>query len=368
MPCCESVTVEAWRNCRLNSHGGASCASSTDSAMSRKSRGEVPCGCSLMPAVSRAQCHFESPIPVARWGQLLCPENDVVEYRAASPGYFGVMRTPILLGRGFLESDAATSEPVVVVNQTLARACWGSNNPVGQQLLFGRALGDNFSRPLQVVGVIVDAREFAANVPVPPMMFVPQAQVPAAINELLYQSFPLLSALVVRTSGPVEIGTQLQRAVWAVDPQEALASVAPMSQMVSDSTTFLQFLMLLMTVFAGLALLLAAVGLYGLISYYVNQRTRDIGVRMALGATQRDVLSQVLGEGLILVAVGGAVGLVGALMTTRVLKSLLFGISATDPAALAAATLLLVVVVIAATYVPARRATKVDPMVALRYE
>ena len=222
--------------------------------------------------------------------------------------------------------------------------------------------------PRQVVGIVGDIKEYSLDQPTPPMAFVPQAQVPDGIDSLLYQSFGLLSAMVIRTRRPVDLSVPLARVVHEVDPEQPVVSVAPMSQLVSGSAAFARVLAILMTAFASLALLLSAVGLYGLLSFHVNQRMQEIGVRMALGAPREHMLVMAIKEGVVLVALGTAIGTAGALAATRVMASLLFGIAATDAVSFIGAILCLLSVGVLASYLPARRATRVDPMVALRYE
>ena len=296
--------------------------------------------------------------------------NYPLEYRAISPSYFSVMRIALLRGRGFSESDAAGSAPVVIINRTMARMCWPGMDPLGKQMWIGKGMEKEglTDRPRQVVGIAGDVKEYSPDRPTPPMAFVPQAQVPDQIDALLYQAFGLLSAVVIRTSGPVDLSLPLERVVHQVDPQQPVVSVAPMSQLVSDSAAFSRVLAILMSAFAGLALLLSAVGLYALLSFHVAQRTQEIGIRMALGGSRQQMLAMVIREGIALVAMGTVAGIVGAAALTRLAKSLLFGVGTTDTASVLAAVVCLIAVALLASYVPARRATRVDPMVALRYE
>jgi predicted permease len=293
-----------------------------------------------------------------------------LEYRAMSPAYFLTMQVPLLRGREFTSSDVAGSAPVMIINRAMARLCWPGADALGAQVWIGKGMEKEglTDLPRQVVGIVGDMKEYSLDQPTPPMVFVPQAQVPEGIDSLLYQSFGLLSALVIRSSGSVDLSVPLARAVQEADPQQALASVAPMSQLVSDSVAFARALALLMSAFAALALLLSAVGLYALLSYHVSQRTQEIGIRMALGATRERMLRMVIREGFGLVAIGTAVGVAAALGVTRLAASLLFGIGPTDAASFVAAVLCLLIVALVASYLPARRATRVDPMVALRYE
>ena len=296
--------------------------------------------------------------------------NYPLEYRAVSPSYFSTMRVPLLRGREFLDTDVAGSSPVVIINRTMARMCWPSADPLGAQVWIGKGMEKEglTDLPRQVVGIVGDMKEYSLDQATPPMVFVPQPQVPDAIGALLYQSFGLLSAMAIRTSGPLDLSLPLGRVVHQVDPQQPVASVAPMSQLVSDSVAFARVLAILMSAFAALALLLSAVGLYALLSYFVNQRRQEIGIRMALGASRKQMLAMVVGEGLALVGIGMAVGIVGALALTRLAASLLFGIAATDAVSFLGASVGLLIVASLASYLPARRATRVDPMVALRYE
>jgi putative ABC transport system permease protein len=280
------------------------------------------------------------------------------------------MRVPLLRGRGFTESDAAGAAPVMIINRAMARLCWPGADPLGAQVWIGKGMEKEglTDLPRQVVGIAGDMKEYSLDQTTPPMAFVPQKQVPDGIGALLYQSFGLLSAMVIRTSGPADLSVPLARVVRDVDPQQPVVGVAPMSQLVSNSIAFARVLAILMSAFAGLALLLSAVGLYALLSYHVSQRTQEIGIRMALGASRQRMLAMVIREGIGLVALGTAVGIAAALALTRLAASLLFGIAATDPVSFVAAVVCLLGVAVLASYLPARRATRVDPLEALRYE
>ncbi len=297
-----------------------------------------------------------------------CTSDGTVDYRAVSPGYFGVMRTPILRGREFQLQDSATSAPVVVVNETFARMCWPEQSPIGQQVWIGKNQGRLEDVPREIVGVVADTREYALDMASPPVAFVPQTQVKQNINELLYHSFNLISAVMIRTSRPTDLSLGAERTVTSVDPEQPVVSIMPMQQVVGDSIAFSRLLMLLMAVFAGLALLLTMVGLYGLFSYYVTLRTQEIGVRMALGASRFHILTLVLREGFLLALVGGLIGVAGAFVETRFLRNLLFGITPADPVAFVVSGAGLLMVILLASYLPARRAMAVDPMIVLRYE
>jgi predicted permease len=320
-------------------------------------------------SVSSSPLEFGLNLPMPALPGKDC-DNNPLEYRAISPSYFAVMRAPLVRGRAFSASDSAVSAPVMIINRAMARECWPDADPLGTQVWIGKGMEKEglTDRPRQVVGIVGDMKEYSLDQATPPMAFVPQAQVPEAIDRLLYQDFGLLSAVVIRTSGPVDLSVPLTRIVHEVDPGQPLASVAPMSQLVSDSVAFYRILVLLMSAFAGLALLLSAVGLYALLSYHVSQRTQEIGIRMALGAPRERMLAMVIREGIALVVLGTVVGVAAALAMTRLAASLLFGVKATDVVSFAAAVLCLLAVALLASYLPARRATRVDPLVALRYE
>ena len=296
--------------------------------------------------------------------------NYPLEYRAVSPSYFSTMGAALLQGRAFTESDGAGAAPVMIINRAMARLCWPGAQALGAQVWIGKGMEKEglTDLPRQVVGIVSDMKEYSLDKATPPMAFVPQAQVPDAIDNLLYQDFGLLSAMVIRTRGPMDLSVPVERVIHDVDPQQPLASVAPMSHLVSDSVAFARVLAVLMSAFALLALLLSAVGLYALLSYHVGQRTQEIGIRMALGAPREQMLRMVIREGIALVAIGTAVGIAAALALTRLAASLLFGVAPTDAVSFVAAALCLAGVALLASYLPARRATRVDPMVALRYE
>jgi ABC-type antimicrobial peptide transport system permease subunit len=230
--------------------------------------------------------------------------------------------------------------------------------------------------PAVVVGVVADIKDgsFALDntplvgIPEPPIAYIPQAQLSDAGNRNFYQSFGMFSAIMVRTAQPMDLTRDVTRAIQSVDPQQPVVSVALISDLVGDWVALPRLLMVLMGAFAGLAVLLTAVGLYGLLSYYVTQRRREIGIRMALGAATTDVLRMMLREGMVLVGIGSVIGLAGGLAATTLLTALLFNVKPGDPLAIIAAVLLLLLIGLAATALPARRAAQVDPMLALRQE
>jgi putative ABC transport system permease protein len=286
-------------------------------------------------------------------------EKPIAITRTVSPSYFQTMNIPLLKGRPFSPQDTPDTAGVVIVSETTARQYWPGEDAIGKRIKLGSL--DSDEPWLSVVGVVKDVRQFELDIDPKPQVYFPYTQ--------MTYTFQAPRDLVVRTSvDPLSLAAAVRSEVWSVDKDQPVSNIATMDQIMSNSVSRQRFNMLLFAIFAAVALLLAAVGIYGVISYSVTQRTHEIGVRMALGANSKDVLGLVVGEGLKLVSVGVGTGLVSAFVLTRLMQSLLFGVSATDPLTFVAISAVLVAVAMLASYIPARKATKVDPMVALRYE
>jgi putative ABC transport system permease protein len=294
-------------------------------------------------------------------------EAAVMWMRSADAGYFHAMEIPLRRGRLFNVQDIETAPAVVIVNETMARRYWPAypdgEEPVGKRLAFGlthRVVPPNPAPTwITIVGIVGDVRHMSlAQAPLPEI-YLPFRQSPQ-----------LQMTLVARTAGPdpLRLAPSLRAAVAAVDREQPLARIISMEQVARNSVANRRLSMLLLTLFASVAMALAVVGIYGVVSYSVTRRTREIGVRLALGAQRGDVLAMIVRQGLTLALAGAAIGVVVALSLTRVMNTMLFGTTATDPLVFAAAALLLTGVAAFACYIPARRATKVDPAVALRYE
>jgi putative ABC transport system permease protein len=279
-------------------------------------------------------------------------QRPVAWYNSVSPDYFRAMGVPLIKGRTFTDRDDQKSPLVVIISESTARRYWPGEEPLGKKI------GSGPTRWREIVGVVRDVKHFGLDADTPPSMYFPVSQVPARGM-----------SLVVRTSGdPLSIVPALRSQIAAGDPNVAVAKVSTMNDLVSSSITQQRFILLLLGCFAALALALAAVGIYGVMSYAVTQRTHEIGIRMALGARAPDVLKLVVRNGMSLALIGVGVGLIGAFALTRLLQSLLFEVTPTDVTTFSTVTLLLLVIALLACYIPARRATKVDPLVALRYE
>jgi putative ABC transport system permease protein len=279
---------------------------------------------------------------------------DVI-YRAIGPGYFSTMGIPLVRGRDFNDQDSLDKDATVVVSEKTVRHYWPNTDPIGKRLKVGSTTSDGPWRT--VIGVVKDVRQndFVAE---------PKMQMYFTYRQL--RSL-MPNALVVRTAvDPMSVATSVRNAIWAVDKDQTVANVDSMEHIVAGAVARQRFSMLLLAIFAGVALVLAAVGIYGVMSYSVAQQTREIGIRMALGAQRSDVLKMTVKQGLKLVGLGLVIGLVAAFILTRVMATLLFGITATDPLTFASISLVLLAVAILASYIPALRATKVDPMIALR--
>jgi len=272
---------------------------------------------------------------------------------AVTSDYFRTMGIPVLRGRAYTSDDHKNSAPVVIVNETLAKHYWPADDPVGKKV---SALGE--STPREVVGVVSDVRHLGLENDVHKALYLPAAQ----------SSIPLSFVAVRSELRPATLAAAIRREVAALDPNLPLYDVKTMDERLARSTAQRRFSAVLLGVFASLALVLATVGIFGVVGYTVTQRTHEIGVRIALGAQRRDVLRLVLGQGMALALIGVAVGLTASFAVTRLIKGLLYGVSATDPVTFTGVSVLLAAVALLACYIPARRAMKVDPMVALRYE
>ncbi len=309
-----------------------------------------------LPGVRSAGLVDALPLSGVNWGTAVGVEGRLDEAfhtqtRTATVDYFGTLGIPLVRGRLFNEQDTDKTTPVAIVNDTLAREIWGDEDPIG------RRIGWN-DRAVQVVGVVGTVRHVGLDLPGGAEVYAPLAQSPS-----------MEMFLAVRTIGnATALAPAVRQAVWSVDKDQPIEDMRTMDERIGTFAAPRRFYGMLLAVFAAIAVCLAAVGVYGVISYSVSQRRHEIGVRMALGAGRREVLGLVLRQGVSMSAIGIAAGIAGALAVTRLLSNLLYGVRAADPITFAAVSLLLGLVVLAACYVPARRAVRVDPLVALRWE
>jgi predicted permease len=285
-----------------------------------------------------------------------------------SPGYFDVFQIPVKRGRAFEIRDNAAGPPVVIINEAMARQFWPEGDPLEDRLIIGRGVMREFNDEpeRQIVGIVGDVRDSGLNNDPGPRMYVPQAQISDAANVLNTGLSPL--AWVVRTAGNSSALTEQMQAELRQASGLPVANVASMEEIVSNSLSRQKFNMWLMTVFGFVALLLAAIGIYGLMAYSVQQRTQEIGIRLALGARLDQVRNMVVAQGMKLAVVGVAIGIGAAYGLTQSIASFLFGVEAHDPLTFVAVPALLGLVALAAIWIPARRASRVEPLKALRYE
>ena len=324
-----------------------------------------------MPGVEAVA--VSSKLPLHHWLNLpveFAGQPDLikaVEWQAVSPDYFRVMKIALKQGRDFADTDTESAAGVAIVNEAFVARFYPDLDPLGQHITVARVMKPEYAgpAPLAIIGVVRDVKQFSLQSAAPPMVMVPTAQVPTA----LMRALKLDTNFILRTTGnPLALGNAVKQAMREVDANQPILRVRSMEQVLWLSIAPQQFNMLLLGLFAATGLILAGIGIYGVISYSITQRTHEIGIRMALGARARDVLRLVMGQGLILGLVGVGLGIAGALALTRLMSSMLYGVSTTDPLTFALTALALLGVALAACFVPARRATKVDPMIALRYE
>jgi putative ABC transport system permease protein len=289
-------------------------------------------------------------LPVDQWPK--------VNYRSVSPNYFRALNIPVVQGRTFEERDTPSAPWVVMINQATADRDFAGENPVGKRLNFGGTGPDNQPLWMEIVGVAANVRSIELNSEPQPEIYTATSQDP----------FSGMSFVIRTTVEPETLTSAVRQAVQEVDRTQPMSEVRTMENIVSDSLMQPRFNLVLLGIFGSLALLLSAAGIYGVISYSVTQRTHEIGIRLALGAQAKDVLKMVVWQGMLLITMGIGLGLIGALFLTRLMAALLFGIKSTDPLTFAAVAAILAVVALAACLVPARRAAKTDPLVALRYE
>jgi len=278
-------------------------------------------------------------------------------YTIVSPGYFATLGTPLLRGRDFLETDRADATPVTIINNAMARKLWAGEDPIGAQVDFGNARFPGMT----VIGIVGDTKHASLREEPGPEMYVPYTQKP-------WPSMLTMQIAVRTKTEPEAMAGSIREAVHSVDHDLPLAKVAPMMFLVNNSMAVPRFSMLLVTAFGAFALLLASVGVYGVVSYSVTQRTREIGIRIALGARRQSVFAMILGEGARIAGLGILIGSVAAVVGAHLWARFLYGIKAIDPLTFLMVALLLLSVALFGSYMPARRAMQVDPIITLRYE
>jgi len=290
-------------------------------------------------------------------------EQMEVKFNLVTPGYFATMRTPLLAGRAFEPADAIDGRRVVIFNETLRQMYFPGEDPIGQQFLYGRPEGyateENPNPDLpwfEIVGVVGDVPQRSVRQPTEPEVFFAYSEGNGNALTLVARS----------ATDPASIAGSVRAAIREMDPDLPVATQGPISDLVADSSAQERLNFRLLSLFALLALTLAGVGIYGVMSYTVSQRTREIGIRMALGASSSDVTRSVLGASMWVTAIGLAIGVGAALAATRLMSSLLFGIEATDPLTFGSVAVVLGLIALAASLIPARRAAKLDPTIALR--
>jgi predicted permease len=295
--------------------------------------------------------------------------HGVAGWTFISPGYFDALKIPVLRGRAFTERDDATQPGVVIINQEMARRVWPNRDPLNDRLLVGRAFGPEYDQdPVrQIVGVVGDVRDVGLNQNPRPAMYVPIAQLPEGVKNLVLPILPI--AWIVRTRvQPESLSIAIQNELRQASGGLPVARVRSMVEVAAQSTARTRFNMLLMSIFGGSALLLAATGIYGLMAYSVQQRMQEIGIRIALGAATGDVRNMVISQGMRLALIGAGIGIVLAFGLARFIAGFLFGVKAWDPIVFIAVPILLSTVALCAVWLPALRASRIDPMDALRHE
>ena len=319
-----------------------------------------------LPGAKMAGASTDLPLE-AGWTHLFTPEGyqspagaglNPCSHSVILGNYLQTMGVPLVRGRYFTEQDKLGSTPVLIISESLGKRYWPDQDPIGKRLKWGPP--ESSDPWLTIVGEVGDVKQGALDAATMTHTYEPYGQHDVPTNSL--------NVAVRAARDPASLASALRAAVWGLDRQLAVAQVRTMDQVISESTAPRRFNLFLLGGFAVLAVALAAIGIYGVITYSVAQRTHEIGVRMALGAQQVDVLELVVGQGLKLTLMGVGIGIIGALGMTRFLSSLLYGVKATDPVTFVGVSILLAAVALLASYVPARRATKVDPMAALRYE
>lgn len=322
-------------------------------------------GIRAVPGVESASTVFMIPIGPANFtgiiveGLPMPPPGEahaIADYEAIGLEYFHTLRVPILRGRDFTEQDTEGSPPVVIIGEALARRFWSGQDPIGRRI---KLAGPGFEGPLRsIVGVVKDVKNRGLDRETPPEVYVPFHQEP---NRAM--------SIVVRATGdPLSIASTVRRKILEIDPDQPVFNMRTMREVIDESLWQRRGLALIIGIFAVVSLVLSALGIYGVLSYSVHQRQHELGVRMALGAQASDLLRLVLRDGLMLTSIGLIIGIAAALGVTRVMSGLLFGVTATDAASYLIIALLLIAVAFIASYVPARRAMRVDPLLALRRE
>jgi putative ABC transport system permease protein len=322
-----------------------------------------------LPGVESASIAYDHPLQT-NWvdsfeieGRVATADNrsNSAAFNPIGPDYFRTVGTQIVAGRSFTPADDQDHPGVMIVNESFVRQYFPGENPIGRRIKAAqpaRIWRNERLTSFEIVGVVRDVKSAGLQSAGEPIYYVPAAQAP--ISDM--------TVLVRTTSDPTAIVSSVQRTVWAIDPNQPVSNVTTLEQVVDDIMAQPRLNMLLMGMFGAVALLLAAVGIYGLLSYAVAQRTREMGIRMALGARVGDVLRLVLKQGMLLALVGEVLGIGGALVLTRLMRGLLFGVTPTDVSIFVVVIGVLTTTALLACYLPARRATKVDPLIALKYD